>query len=56
MCGRLGLVNHAADGIVGLMGLTHQGHMTCGWSRMGVSAMVGDPSVTVADAVGIVDF
>ena len=36
--GLLGVVCHAADGIVELMGLIHHGHMTCVWSRLGLSA------------------
>ena len=51
------VVRHAADGIVELMGLTHHGHMTCVWSRMGVSAMVLGPvrGLVRHAADGIVD-
>jgi len=51
------VVRHAADGIVELMGLIHHGHTTCGWSRMGVSAMVRGPvrGLVRHAAVGVVD-
>jgi len=51
------VVRHAADGVVELMGLIHHGHMTCGWSSMGVSAVVRGPvrGLVRHAADGIVD-